>query len=170
MRDEAGRDRVMEDVLQHGLEVLLRLDEAGRETLPEDVVAAAVDGVEGARVLAVQVAHSLGEVRFRCLDEQVVVVAQQAARVEPPAVPPEHAAKLMQEAAPVVVVQEAQPSVVAARRDVVPGAGGEVAARTGHTATVAPPSPFRCACDKRGTRPLRPRHVPGTSRGPQGHG
>jgi hypothetical protein len=39
--------------------------------LAEDVVPAAVPLVEGAGVLAVQVAHAVGEVRKRGLDEEV---------------------------------------------------------------------------------------------------
>jgi hypothetical protein len=129
------------------------------------VVAAAVEGVEGAGVLAVQVPHALREVRFGCLDEEVVVVPEQAAGVEPPSVPADHAAQLVEEDAAIVVVEEAQSSVVAAGRHVVPGAGGEVTSGTGHAATVARPCSSGCVRDELGTRSLRRRHVPGTSGG-----
>jgi hypothetical protein len=114
--------------------VLVGLHEAGRETPPENVVAAAVEGVEGARVLTVQVAHPGREVRLRRLDEEVVVVAQEAAGVQPPSVPADDSAQLVEESAAVVVVEEAERAVVAAGRDVVPGAGSEVAAGASHCA------------------------------------
>jgi hypothetical protein len=80
-------ERIVEDVLDRVAVLLLRLDHPRPEALAEDVILAAVACVEGLRILAVQVAHPLGQVRLRRLDEQVVVVAQQAADVEAPAVP-----------------------------------------------------------------------------------
>jgi hypothetical protein len=139
--------------------MLLGLDEARGEALPENVVAAAVEGVEGAGVLAVEVAHALREVRLGRLDEEVVVVAEQAAGVEAPSIPADHAAQLVEEDAAVVVVEEAQTAVVAAGRDVVPGAGGEIAAGTGHAATVARSRAVRCVGDGVGTGSLRSRHA-----------
>ena len=68
-------DRVVEDVLQRLRVLLFRLDHAGPEPFAEDVVASAVTLVEGAGVLAVEVAHAVGEVRERRLDDEVVVVA-----------------------------------------------------------------------------------------------
>jgi len=64
VRNEAGRDRVLQDVLQRGLEMLFRLDQSRGKALAEDVVAAAVDRVEGASVLAVEIAHAGREVRL----------------------------------------------------------------------------------------------------------
>ena len=101
------------------------------------MVTPSMEGVKGAGVFAVQVAHSVGEVRVPRLDDEVVVVAHQAPGVEAPAIPSRHAPQLVEEPAAVVVVQEAELLVVPARRDVVPGAGGEVAARSSHAATVA---------------------------------
>jgi hypothetical protein len=137
VRNEAGRDGVLQDVLQRSLQMLIGFDQSRREALAEDVVAASVERVEGAGVLAVEIAHPGGEIRLRGLDDEVVVVAHQAAGVEAPAVPPRHAAQLVEEDAPVVVVHEAQLLVVPTRRHVVPGAGGEVAAGSRHPATVA---------------------------------
>ena len=169
MAGDSGRDRILEDVLQRRFELLVTLDRLRGETLAENVVAAPVDGVEGTRVLAVEVAHPVGEVRLGRLDDEVVMRAEQAARVEAPAVAAHDAAQLVQEDAAIVVVQEAEPFVVAARRDVVPGAGGEVATLSGHPATVALPSRRQPRCDEAGTRSLRSGHVPGTRRGGYGH-
>jgi hypothetical protein len=74
--DEAGRDWVLEDVLERRLELLLRFDQFRVEAFAENVVAAPVQSVEGAGVLAVQIAHPLREVRIVRLDHEVVVVAQ----------------------------------------------------------------------------------------------
>jgi hypothetical protein len=142
--------------------MLVRLDQPRGKTLAEDVVAASVECVEGASVLAVEIAHSGGEVRVRRLDEEVVVVAHQAAGVEAPAVPADHAPKLVQENAAVVVVQKTQVLVVAAGRDVVPRAGGEIATGACHTSTVALASFCRHRPDGLGTGSLQPRHVPVT--------
>jgi len=100
--------------------------------LAEDVVLAAVPLVEGAGVLAVQVAHAVGEVRQRSLDEEVVVVAEQAAGVEAPAIVALDPSQNLEEDSPVVVVLEDRGVVVALRSDVVVGAGCEVTMRTSH--------------------------------------
>jgi hypothetical protein len=100
--------------------------------LAEDVVLAAVPLVEGAGVLAVQVAHAVGEVRQRSLDEEVVVVAEQAAGVEAPAIVALDPSQNPEEDPPVVVVLEDRSVVVALRPDVVVGAGCEVTMRTSH--------------------------------------
>jgi hypothetical protein len=135
--DQPGGDRVLEDVLQRGLQLLVVFDRFRREALAEHVVTATVEGVESAGVVAVEVAHPGGEVCLPRLDDEVIVVAHQAARVQPPAVAPDDAAELVQEDAAVVVVQEAELFVVAAGRDVVPRTGGEIASAPCHPATVA---------------------------------
>ena len=132
MLDDAGRDGVLEDVLERRLEMLVALDRLGGEAAAEYVVAAAVDGVERACVLAVEIPHPVGQVRPGRLDDEVVMVAEQAARVEAPPVATHDSAELAQEHPAVVVVQEAEALVVPARRDVVPGAGGEVAEGSRH--------------------------------------
>jgi hypothetical protein len=130
--DEAGGDGILQDVRQRRLEMLVVLDQFRGETLAEDVVAAAVEGVERARVLPVEVAHAGGEVRLACLDDEVVMIAHQAPGMEAPPIALDDAPQLVQEDASVVVVQEAELLVVAAGRDVVPRARGEVAAASGH--------------------------------------
>ena len=71
-------DRVVEDVLERLLVLLLGFDLLRPEALAEDVIRSPVALVEGARVLAVQVAHAVGEIRERRLDDEVVVVAEEA--------------------------------------------------------------------------------------------
>jgi hypothetical protein len=125
-------DRVVEDVVDRVVVLLLRLDHPRPEPLAEEVVPAAVPLVEGAGVLAVQVAHAVGEIRQRGLDEEVVVVAEQAAGVEAPAIVALDPSQNLEKDPPVVVVLEDRSVVVALRADVVVGAGGEVTVRTSH--------------------------------------
>src|SRR6266516_7777262 len=51
VRHEAGRDGVLQDVLERGLEMLFRLDQSRGKALAEDVIATYVDPVEGATLL-----------------------------------------------------------------------------------------------------------------------
>jgi hypothetical protein len=125
-------DRIVENVLDRLLVLLFGLDLFRPEAAAEDVVLPAVAVIEGAGVLAVQVAHAVGEVREGCLDEQVVVVAEQAAGVQPPAVAATDAPQDLREDRPVPVVAEDRLVVVALRSHVVVGAGGEVATRSCH--------------------------------------
>jgi hypothetical protein len=125
-------DGVREDVLEGLVVLLFGLDLFRPEASPEDVVLPGVTVVEGAGVLAVEVAHPVGEVRERRLDEQVVVVAEQAAGVETPAVAPADPSQDQDEDGPVPVVAEDRLVVIAFRSDVVEGAGGEIATRSSH--------------------------------------
>ena len=68
-------DGVVEDVVEGVVVLILGLDHLRPEALAEDVVLVPVTFVEGAGILAVEVAHAVGEVGQRGLDEQVVVVA-----------------------------------------------------------------------------------------------
>ena len=88
--------------------------------------------VESARILAVQVAHAVGEVRERRLDQQVVVVAEQAASVQAPAVAPAHSHQDLREGGSVGVVLEDRVVVVPFRDDVVVRAFFEVPPRSSH--------------------------------------
>jgi hypothetical protein len=125
-------DRVVEDVSEGFLILLFGLDLFGPEAPAEDVVLAGVAVVERPGVLAVQVAHSVREVRERCLEEQVVVVAEQAAGVHAPAVTSADAPQDLREDGAVPVVAEDRCVVIAFRPDVVVRAGGEVAAGSAH--------------------------------------
>jgi hypothetical protein len=148
--------------------MLFRLDQSRGKAFAEDVVAASVDRVEGAGVLAVEIAHAGREVRLWRLYDEVVVIAHQAAGVEAPAVPARHASELVEEDAAIVVVQEAELLVVATRGDVVPRAGCEIATGARHASTVALSGVWRNRGELLGTGLLQPRHVPGTSRGSSG--
>ncbi len=125
-------DGVLDDVLERVAVLLLGFDHLRPEALAEDMVLAAVPRVEDAGVLAVEVAHAVGQVRLRGLDEQVVVVAHEAANVEPPAVPAQDTAEDLDEGGPVVRVEEDRRIVVPFGGDVVVGAGGEVALWPSH--------------------------------------
>ena len=127
-------DQVVEDVLERVVVLLLGFDHPRPEPAAEDVVLSAVALVEGAGVLAVQVAHAVGKVRQRGLDEEVVVVAQQAAGVEAPAVTPPDALQDLDEDPAIPVVLEDRSVVVPLRSDVVVGADCQIAVRTSHSA------------------------------------
>jgi hypothetical protein len=127
-------ERVVEDVLDRVAVLLLGLDHPRPEALAEDVMLAAVACVEGLRVLPVQVAHPVRQVRLRRLDEQVVMVAQQAADVEAPAVAAHDAPQDLNEGKAIVCVAEDRGFVVPLRADVVVGAGGEVTVWPSHAA------------------------------------
>jgi len=123
---------VVEDVLERVLVLLFGFEHPRPEPAAEDVVLAVVALVEGAGVAAVEVAHAVGEVRDRRLDEQVVVVSHQAAHVQPPAVAALDASQDVDEDGPVPGVAEDRRLVVPARADVVVGAGCKVATWTAH--------------------------------------
>jgi hypothetical protein len=129
--------------------------------LAEDVVLAAVPLVEGAGVLAVQVAHAVGEVRQRSLDEEVVVVAEQAAGMESPAIVALDPSQNLEEDPPVVVVLEDRSVVVALRPDVVVGAGCEVTMRTSHPVDGNAGRGLESSPQGLGTGPPQTRYVPG---------
>ena len=135
-------DGVVEDVVERVVVLLLGFDRPRPEAFPEDVVRAAVSLVEGACVLAVEIAHAVGEIREGRLDHEVVVVPEQAARVESPAVSLTHALEDLDEDRAVPVVEEDRLVVVPLGADVVVRAGGEIAVRASHrddrTAAVRP--------------------------------
>jgi hypothetical protein len=62
-------DRIADDVIEGVGVLLLGLDHLRPEAAAEDVVLAAVALIEGACVGAVEVAHAVGEVRGRRLDD-----------------------------------------------------------------------------------------------------
>ena len=154
-------DRVVDDVVDRVVVLLLRFDHPRPEPLAEDVVPAAVPLVEGAGVLAVQVAHAVGKVRQRGLDEEVVVVAEQAAGVEAPAIVALDPSQNLEEDPPVVVVLEDRSVVVPLRPDVVVGAGREVTVRTSHPVDGNPDREPDSPLQRLGTGPARTRYVPG---------
>jgi hypothetical protein len=151
-------DGVVDDVLDRRVVLLFGLDHFRPEAPPEDVVLALVPLVERARVLTVEVAHAVREVRQRRLDEEVVVVAEQAPGVEAPPVPPPDAPQDLKEDRTVPVVREDRRVVVPFRPDVVVGAGLEITERTSHVADGSPRRAARTAAARIATH-SRCRHV-----------
>ena len=131
-------DRVVEDVVESVVVLLFGLDHFGPEPLAEDVMSLAVPFVEGTGVLAVEVAHPVGEIRQWGLDHQVVVIAEETACVEAPAIAAADAPQNLEKGGAIPVVQEDRPVVVPLRPDVVVGAGGEIAEWPSHASNVAP--------------------------------
>jgi hypothetical protein len=158
-------DRIVEDVLERGLVLLLRFDRLRPVAAPEDVILAPVPFVEGAGVAAVQIAHSLVQVGSRRFQDEVVVVPHQAADVDPPAVSAFDAPEEMEEHHPVVAVDDDRCVVVPATPDVVVAAGDEVAVGTPHRPTVAPPRSRLARRAPFEPPSARPSHVPGTRLG-----
>jgi hypothetical protein len=73
--------RVVDDVGDGLLVLLLGFDQPRPEAATEDVVAATVPLVESPCVGAVQVSHPIGEVGGRRFEDEVVVVAHEALHV-----------------------------------------------------------------------------------------
>ena len=153
---------VVEDVVERLLVLGFGLDHLRPEALAENVVLASMAFVERACVLSVQVAHPVGEVRERRLDQEVVVVAEQAACVKTPAVVAADAPQDLQEDCAVPVVEEDRRVVVPFRPDVVERARLEVTKRPAHAPTVGEGRPDGLSIARLGARPSQTRHVPGT--------
>jgi hypothetical protein len=118
-------DRVVDDICERRFVLLLGFDQFRPEPAAEDVVAATVSVIERPRVLAVEVAHAVGEIRQRRFDDEVVVISHQAAGVQLPAIAAHDPAQDANERVPVGVVEDDRRVVVPRRRDVVVGARGE---------------------------------------------
>ena len=160
---------VVDDVLDRRFVLLVRLDHLRPVAAAEDVVLPSVPFVECTGVTAVQVTHSLVEVRQRGLDEQVVVIPHQAAHVRAPAVAAFDPAQDVEEDDPVPIVHHDRRVVVAADPDVVVGAGFEVAEGASHRPKVAPRNRGGPRCDAFTPPPTRSCHVPGTRLGRTEH-
>jgi hypothetical protein len=140
---EACPDRVVEDVVEHGGEVLVAVDGAGGVAVAEEVTPPLVASVERQRVGAVQPVHPSGHRVDGRLDHEVVVRRHQAVRVELPlealdAVPDE-----LEEARPVDPVAEDRPVVDAQRRDVEDAVGKHGAEHSRHAAKRTALAPAR---------------------------
>jgi hypothetical protein len=168
--DEAVVHRVVDDVLDGCVVVLLGLDHLRPVAPAEEVVLAAVPPVEGPGVAPVQVPHALVDVGAGRLDQKVVVVPHQAADVHPPAVATLDPPQDVQEDHPVLVVAHDRHVVVPAGDHVVVGAGDDDSVRPSHSANVAAAEAIVPPREPSGTRPARPRHVPGMRRGTTGQG
>ena len=125
-------ERVVDDVLDRGVVLLLRLDHLRPVAAAEDVVLASVTLVEGAGVGPVEVPHSLVEIRGGRLHEEVVVVAHQAIRVKEPGLVGDDRREKVQEKAAVASVPEDRPAFMSTAGDVVQRAGELEAERSRH--------------------------------------
>jgi hypothetical protein len=123
---------VVDDVLKGVRVLLLGLDHDRVKAAAEDVIAAAVAVVEGARIGPVEIAHAVREVGGGRFDDEVVVVAQKAARMDAPAIAADDPPEDLEEDRTVPVVVEDRRPAIAACRDVVVSARGEVTRRSAH--------------------------------------
>ena len=155
---------VLDDVIDRALVLVRVLDHLRPEAAAEEVVASAMPLVELARVAAVEIPHTFGQVRLRRLDDEVVVVPHQAACMDPPAVAALDACEDPEEERAVSVVANDRHAVVPARADVVQRTGGEGAAGSCHATTVAARGGAVRRRNGLGAEALRRRHVPGTRR------
>ena len=130
-------ERIVDDVVDRRLVLVLGLDHPRPVPPPEDVILSLVALVEGAGVGAVQVPHPVGQVRERRFDEEVVVVAHQAAHVRAPAVTPFDPPQDVEEDDPVSIVENDCRIVVSPDPDVVVGTRSEVTVRPSHLPKVA---------------------------------
>jgi hypothetical protein len=146
---EAGREGVLEHVLDRLGEVLLGLDQAGAEAVAEDVPAAAVFGVVALGVAAVQELHSIGELPAGAFDDGVVVGAEQRECVDRPVEAVDGASEEGEEEAAVVVVPKEHPAGDGARVGVVDPVGEQRAGLACHQpSTVAGKKLRNRACGK----------------------
>jgi hypothetical protein len=162
---EAVVGRIVDDVFQGRLVLLLRLDQPRPVAAAEEMVLATVLLVESARVAAVQVPHARVEVRGRGLDDQVVVVPHEAARVQAPAVAPFDASQQVEEDDAVLAVEHDRRAVVPAGHDVVVAPGDEWAMRSSHAGDRSSARgrfrPARAFCFTSGAVRSRARHETG---------
>jgi hypothetical protein len=167
--DEPVVERVVHDVVDRRLVLLVRLDHFRPVAAAEHMVLPLVALVEGTGIGAVQIPHPIGEVREWGLDQQVIVIAHQAAHVSEPAVAPFDPAQDVEEDDPVAIVEDDRRVVVAPDPDVVIGARGEVTVGPSHLPKVALGKAAGLRCDAFAPRPTRSRHVPGTRLGRTEH-
>jgi hypothetical protein len=161
--------RIVDDVFEGVLVLLLGFDQPRPEAAAEDVVPATVALVERPGVRAVQVAHAVREARARSLEDQVVMVPHEAAHVSAPPVAALDPSENVEEDDAIVAVEGDRGAVVSACADVVVRAGGEVASRATHASTVTAGSGDPVAPWPFGTPPAQPSYVPGTRPATAGH-
>jgi len=158
-------ERIVHDVVDRRLVLLVRLDHFRPVAAAEDVVLPLVAFVEGAGVAPVQVPHPIGKVRQGRLDEEVIVVAHEAPHVSAPAVAPLDPPEDVEEDDPISIVEHDRRMVVAPDPDVVVGARSEITVRPTHPPNVALEKQADRGCDAFAPRPTRSCHVPGTRLG-----
>jgi hypothetical protein len=132
VRAEAGIDRVLADVFESGVVVILALDQSRGVPALKEAAAAAVATVESLRVRAVHQVHAGREIHPGRLDDQVVVRAEEAARVDAPAKPLGCPLDQLDEVDSVEVAAEKKCAAGGAAGDVVEAVGQIAATHPGH--------------------------------------
>jgi hypothetical protein len=135
---ESGADRVVEDVHDRVVEVLLVVDHPGRETLAEERATASVACVVLARVVALEPLGRAREVLRPTLEDGVVVRSHQAEGVQAQAEPDDRAAEQPQEHEAVERVQEERSLVHAVRGHVEIAVRQLGAKDSSHASTLGP--------------------------------
>ena len=121
--------RVLEDVLDNGVEVCVALDHAGLEPALKQVPTARVAPVEPHRVDPIQPLHPAGEIGLGRLDEQMEVVVEEVPGVHLPAKTPLDIEKELVPGLAVEIVEHDRTLLDAAADDVVPRGTRQQAAR-----------------------------------------
>jgi hypothetical protein len=134
---EPGADRILEDVGDRCVEVILVVDDPGRVAVAEQMSLALVPSVEALRVDAVEAVDAAGHQLNGRLEQQVVVRAHEAVSDAAPAEAADALPEQLEELQPVLVVNEDERVLDSVRRD-VKEAVGEVGSKPAcHAPTVA---------------------------------
>jgi len=113
------------------------LDEDAFEPSLEKVTVSFMPSVKKLGIDAVKLPHAEGEVAVRCFDQKMVVVGHEAVGVAQPVITLVDVLKGVEEILAVLVVFEDGLLFVAARGDMIHGAGVFYAKGSGHGAKVA---------------------------------
>jgi hypothetical protein len=171
--DEAGANRIVEDILDGRFVVLLAVDHPRGEALREQGAAASVASVVFPGVVALVPLGRLREILRPAVDDRVVMGSHQAVDVQAELEADEGTAEEPHEQDPVEHVQEERRLVDAVRRDVEVAVRQVGAKDASHSSTLRPrrlPDCRRRCSSPVPTRLRAPRRVSDTRRGPQGHG
>jgi hypothetical protein len=163
--DEAGSDRVVEDVVDRSEEVILISDqprgEAGTEQMARPITAA----IELLGVRAVEILDAGREIRLRGPDEDVDVRPHQAEGVDAPRIAVDRPRKAAQVVAPIIVVAVEERVGDRDCRDVEEPVGERRTEDARHSADAsAPPSrraPLGMNRNSLDTLAVSPRAIPG---------
>jgi hypothetical protein len=136
--DQAGVQRVVQDVVDRRRELSIVPDHPRPEALGEERAEPAVAGVVLSSVVAVQPLHRLRELLRGAVHDEVVVGGHQAPGFEAQAEAPDRGAELEQEQAAVEVVPEERRFADAARGDVEVPVGQTRAQHSSHGPTMRP--------------------------------
>ena len=125
--------RIEMDVAAEFHQVRVSLHQRRLVTPLQQVADTVMRTIERLRVSAIELAHGAAEIRLQCLDEEMVVIVHQNVRVQQEAVLPDGVGQHRQEAVTIGIATEDRLTLVAARGDVVEGAGELDSERACHT-------------------------------------